>query len=65
MILVIPAALLCSFSGYADQDKASRSTVFNVQIYPDSVCWQGDVFCVAFPCLVIYDTSVASSAVLA
>lgn len=61
MILVIPATLLCSFPGSANQGKASRSTVFNVQIYPDSVCWQGDV---AFPCSVIYDTLVASSAVL-
>lgn len=64
MIQVIPAALLCSFSGSADQGKASRSTVFKVQIYPDFVCWQGDVFYVAFPCLVIYDILVASSAVL-
>lgn len=64
MIQVIPAVLLCSFSGSADQSKASRRIVFKVQIYPDFVCWQGDVFCVAFPCLVIYDILVASSAVL-
>lgn len=60
--LVILAALLCSFSGSVHQGKTSRSTLFNVQIYPDFVCWQSDVFCAAFPCLVIYDTLVASSA---
>lgn len=41
--------------------KATRITVFNEQVHNELVCWHSDLFRVSFPCLVLYDTLVASS----